>query len=583
MVQAAHNWVTVLQYSAVAAQSVSTLHPQWLGRPRMQALSEVGPQVSLQALQFSVVPRPVSQPLESVASQLSQPKSQESMWQEPPSQDAVAWAREQGLLQEPQSLSVSSEASQPLESVPSQLSHNESQESMWQEPPAQEALAWAREQEVPQEPQLLSVSRDCSQPLESVPSQSSHSESQVSIWQLPVLQVAVAWAREQGVSQAPQCCMVFKRVSQPLPSLPSQSPQPELQESMWQEPPVQEAVALVREQGLLHEPQLESVCSEVSQPLESLPSQLPHRETQEAMRQVPPEQVAVAWARVQAVPHEPQSLVVSREVSQPLESVPSQSSHSESQVSIWQLPVLQVAVAWARLQEVLQAPQCCREFRRVSQPLLSMPSQSPQPLSQVSMRQLPPSQVAEAWARVQAEPQEPQSVSVCRDVSQPLESVASQLAHRLLQDAMRQLPPVQVAVAWAREQVVPQEPQSLVVSNEVSQPFRSIESQSSQRVLQDWIRQLPVAQVGVAWARQQIPLHCPQSSRVLRGVSQPLPSLPSQSPHSESQLSIRQEQVAQVGVAWAREQADPQVAQFCRVFSAVSQPLSSVASQLPQQ
>jgi hypothetical protein len=52
------------------------------------------------------------------------------------------------------------------------------------------------------------------------------------IWQEPVVQVALALAREQGVLQAPQCCKVFKRVSQPLPSLPSQLPQPELQDSI---------------------------------------------------------------------------------------------------------------------------------------------------------------------------------------------------------------------------------------------------------------------------------------------------------------------------------------------------------------
>ena len=184
-----------------------------------------------------------------------------------------------------------------------------------------------------------------SQPLESTPSQFSQGELHEEIWQEPVVQVAVALAREQGVLQAPQCCRVFRRVSQPLPSLPSQSPHPELQEPMWQEPPEQEAVALAREQEVPHEPQLESVSNEVSQPLESVPSQLPHKELQEDIRQLPPEQVATAWARVQAVPHEPQSLVVSREVSQPLLSVPSQLSHKLSQVEMRQLPVLQVAVA----------------------------------------------------------------------------------------------------------------------------------------------------------------------------------------------------------------------------------------------
>jgi hypothetical protein len=44
---------------------------------------------------------------------------------------------------------------------------------------------------------------------------------------------------------------------------------------------------------------------------------------------------------------------------------------------------------------------------------------------------------------------------------------------------------------------------------------------------------------------------------------------------------MRQEQEAQVAVALAREQAVPQVLQFCRVFSGISQPVSSSPSQLP--
>jgi hypothetical protein len=68
---------------------------------------------------------------------------------------------------------------------------------------------------------------------------------------------------------------VLRSVSQPLLSLPSQLPQPLLQEAIWHVPVEQVAVALAREQVTPHAPQFMSVLSGVSQPLLSLPSQLP--------------------------------------------------------------------------------------------------------------------------------------------------------------------------------------------------------------------------------------------------------------------------------------------------------------------
>ena len=95
------------------------------------------------------------------------------------------------------------------------------------------------------------------------------------IAQLPVEQVAVALARLQVVPQAPQLVVVFRAVSQPLGSLPSQLPEPELQELIAQLPVEQVAVALVRLQVVPQVPQLVVVFREVSQPLLALLSQLP--------------------------------------------------------------------------------------------------------------------------------------------------------------------------------------------------------------------------------------------------------------------------------------------------------------------
>lgn len=75
---------------------------------------------------------------------------------------------------------------------------------------------------------------------------------------------------------------------------------------------------------------------------------------------------------------------------------------------------------------------------------------------------------------------EPQVAFASRLVSQPLESTESQLANPGLQDEMAHEPVEQVAVAFARVQVVPQVPQFVVVSSRVSQPFESTPSQFPQ-------------------------------------------------------------------------------------------------------
>ena len=88
-------------------------------------------------------------------------------------------------------------------------------------------------------------------------------------------------------------------------------------------------------------------------------------------------QAVAPLALVQAVPQAPQLVVVFRAVSQPLGSLPSQLPEPELQELIAQLPVEQVAVALARLHAVPQAPQLVVVFREVSQPLLALLSQLP--------------------------------------------------------------------------------------------------------------------------------------------------------------------------------------------------------------
>jgi len=225
-------------------------------------------------------------------------------------------------------------------------------------------------------------------------------------------------------------------------------------------------------QELLHAPQwLELLVVSVSQPLPTLPSQSPSPGSQLTIWQTPPGQSVVAPGALQVMPQPLQFELVSSEVSQPSESTPLQLSHSESQLWMWQTSPEQDAVACAREQVVPQEPQLERESREFSQPLDWVPSQLPQPELQLAMRHWPVAQVSVALARLQVTPQPPQSDSVVREVSQPLASLPSQLPHPESQLWMWQLPPEQDAVACARLQGVPQEPQSVRVSNDVSQPL----------------------------------------------------------------------------------------------------------------
>jgi hypothetical protein len=83
-------------------------------------------------------------------------------------------------------------------------------------------------------------------------------------------------------------------------------------------PVLQEATALVKEHVELHEPQLESVLSCVSQPLLGSPSQLPQPALQ-VIPQLPPLHVAVPLVALQTVPQLPQlAMLFDRFVSQPL-------------------------------------------------------------------------------------------------------------------------------------------------------------------------------------------------------------------------------------------------------------------------
>ena len=97
----------------------------------------------------------------------------------------------------------------------------------------------------------------------------------------------------------------------------------------------------------------------------------------DAIAQAPVLHVALAFARVHAVPHAPQWLSVSRRCSQPLASFPSQSAHPALHHAIAQVPVPHVAVAFARVHATAQPPQCVSVLSDCSQPFASSESQLP--------------------------------------------------------------------------------------------------------------------------------------------------------------------------------------------------------------
>lgn len=96
-------------------------------------------------------------------------------------------------------------------------------------------------------------------------------------------------------------------------------------------------MAFARLQAVLHAAQWVRLLSRVSQPLASLPSQLPQPPLQEAIRQDPEEHVAVAFVREQLVPQERQLVRVLRRVSQPFPGPPLQSPQPPLQLAISQL------------------------------------------------------------------------------------------------------------------------------------------------------------------------------------------------------------------------------------------------------
>jgi hypothetical protein len=233
--------------------------------------------------------------------------------------------------------------------------------------------------------------------LAAAPSQSPQPAAQAVIWQLPLAQDSVAFARLHPTPQPPQFASVVSGCSQPSEVIELQLPNPGEHMPNVQTPVEQVSVAPGKSQSSPHAPQFASVLSGVSQPSAADPLQLPNPGSHIAIAQPPATHMPDAFAGSQNTPHPPQfASDVRVSISQPLEATPSQSAKPVEQAVIWQLPLAQLSVAFARLQVVPHEPQFAAVVSGASQPFESTPSQSSKPASHVPIAQLPVEQVSEA-------------------------------------------------------------------------------------------------------------------------------------------------------------------------------------------
>ncbi|MBK8694091.1 MAG: hypothetical protein IPN17_17860 [Deltaproteobacteria bacterium] len=255
----------------------------------------------------------------------------------------------------------------------------------------------------PQAPQLLlSPLRLISQPLGTSPSQSRKPAAQEATVHAPAAQPAVPLITVHARPQVPQwATVVLVLVSQPLLRLPSQLPSPELQ-AMEHTPPLHAGVPPLLGQRLPQlagmpdttgppMPQLLTLLSVVvSQPLPSMPSQLPRPtpHTTIEMRHIPAVHTGLAPVGAeQRVPQAPQLEMspIAVFTSQPLAGLPSQSAKPALQAPRMQRPAAQVAAALAKLQRLPQTPQFMASVEVVvSQPLVATLSQLPKPSRQLA-------------------------------------------------------------------------------------------------------------------------------------------------------------------------------------------------------
>jgi hypothetical protein len=482
----------------------------------------------------------------------------------------------QGMLQPPQWATVLVVlTSQPSPTVPLQLAKPELHVPIVQAELTQGvAAALARAgQTVPHPPQWLALLVVLtSQPSVRLSAlQSAKPEAQAPV-QRPPAQVAVTLLVEQAMPQPPHAVTVtLVSVSQPsVCRLLLQSARPAAQVPLHALA-VQVRVAMpLLEQTVEHELQASgSVVRSRHEALVPVPQVLnePHALWQAPDTHTRPPPQALAQA-----PQLFRSLL--RLTSQPSVATPLQSAKPVLQVVTVQLPALQPATAFGRVQRRLQAPQLSAlVLVLVSQPLATLPSQLPRPVEH-AIAQTPPTQLAVPPVVEQRVPQALQLfTSVRMSVSQPLPEFASQSRRSPGQLAMEvvhaELLHTAEAPTGGAGQAVPQPPQfrRLPATMLVSQPSSGLLLQSRNPVAQVPITHRPFAQVAPAFANWQMLPQAPQLVAVVAVlVSQPLASVPSQLAKPVLQAARKQAPVRQPATPLVREQTVPQALQLFGSF-----------------
>jgi hypothetical protein len=319
-------------------------------------------------------------------------------------------------------------------------------------------------------------------------------------------QEGVPLATVQAVPQPPQLeALLVVFVSQPLPTLPSQLPQPVLHE-IEQAPREHAAVPLVLEHAAPQAPQFAGLVEVLtSQPSGSRALQLPKGALQETTLQVPVEQEDTALFRAQTVPQPPQFAFVFRLVSQPSEYWFTQSANPAEQVAMEQAPPVHAGVPLATWQAAPHEPQLVREVLRLaSQPFEELPSQSPSGLAHEEMPQTPLTQLGVPPVAEHTVPQLPQLLtSELVWVSHPFAICVSQLLYPA-EHVMLHAEPEQAGVPWLLLQAAAQAPQfAMEELVSISQPLAATESQSDQGAVQPNSVQTLLAHPAVPCARLQ--------------------------------------------------------------------------------
>lgn len=341
-----------------------------------------------QLAQFCSVPSCVSQPFAALLSQSAKPELHPMPLQTPATHCGVPPVLLQTFVHDPQwAGSATVLVSQPLPRFASQLP-NPALHVMAQLPPLQLAEPLAALHTVVQLPQWpASALVFVSQPFVTLPSQLAKPKLQETL-QVPEVQSGVPFWAPHTVVQVPQCAGSLEvLVSQPLPTLPSQLPNDGPQ-MMLQEPRLQLGVPFTELQALPQKLQwLELVCRFVSQPLTALPSQLPKPELQ-AIEHAPPTHEGVPLLELQALPQLPQFVVLVMLVSQPFATFASQSAKPGLH-AMPHTPLVQEGMPLFALHSRPQTPQCAVLVRFASQPFVALPSQFANPVLQA---------MAQTWA-----------------------------------------------------------------------------------------------------------------------------------------------------------------------------------------